>query len=137
MGRVDERLVGQRQELLVQRVIQHAAELLRAPPQRGAQIGAANVADEQGVARQHRVGNLLAVLGIEHEDRDRLRRVSRRLEPHKPYRAHLHRRRERHQAHLVLLLAVEALPGWYGRCHQPYRQQDRPGFRRRRRFGAK
>ena len=86
----------------------YPAELLRAPPQRRAQIGPADVADEEGVARQHRVGNLLAVLGIEHEDRDRLRRVSGRLEPHQPYCAHLHLRAVADGLELVLRARTRA-----------------------------
>ena len=49
--RVHERLVGQGQQLGVQRVVEQRAELLGGPAQRRAQVGPADVADEERVAR--------------------------------------------------------------------------------------
>ena len=53
---IHERVVGQAGELGVQRVVEHARQLLGAPAERAAQVGAADVADEQRVAGEHRVG---------------------------------------------------------------------------------
>ena len=50
MRRVDERLVGKRQEFVVQRVVEVRAEVVGGPPERRAQVGTADVADEQRVA---------------------------------------------------------------------------------------
>ena len=79
MRGVDERFVRKWRELPVHRVVEHAAELLRAPAQRRAKIGAPDVADEQRVAGQHRprIGLLPWIVN---EDRDRLRRVARGLQ---------------------------------------------------------
>ena len=87
VGGVDERLVGQREELLVQRVVQQPAELLRAPAERRAEVGSPDVADEQRVARQHGVRRRRVALRVVDEDRDRLRGMPRclpHLETHPP-----------------------------------------------------
>ena len=60
-------------------VVEECSELIRAPAEGGTKVGAADVADEQRVARQHRVGVGL-VGGVVDDERDRLRRVTRSLE---------------------------------------------------------
>ena len=50
MGRINQRLVGKREQLVVQRVVKVSAEVVRGPSERSAQVGAANVADEQRIA---------------------------------------------------------------------------------------
>src|SRR5437868_5332120 len=47
VGWVDEGFIGKFQKLVVQRVIKVGAEVVGTPPQRRAQVGAANIADEQ------------------------------------------------------------------------------------------
>ena len=54
--RVHERLIRQRQQLVVQRIVQMAAQFFGRPTQRSAQIRPPHVADEQRVAGQHRIG---------------------------------------------------------------------------------
>ncbi len=78
--RVDQAGVRQLQELPVQRVEQQVAQVGGRPSERGAQVGAADVADEQGVAGQDGHGRVGTDRRIEHQQRDRLRRVPGRLE---------------------------------------------------------
>ena len=87
--RVDGGGVGKRQQLVAQRVVQQAAEVVRRPPERHAQIGTADVADEQRVAGQDglRLGG--AAIGIVDDQRDRLGRVTRRLERLQPHPAEI------------------------------------------------
>ena len=72
VGRIDERLVGKRQELVVQRVVEVGAEVAGCPPERSAQVGAADVTDEQSVAGEDGVGFCRVFLEIEDQDRDGL-----------------------------------------------------------------
>ena len=100
MCRIDERVVRQPRELVVQRVVEEARELLGAPPQCAAQVGTAHVADEQRVAGQDRVRRVRRVRRVVDQDRDRLGRVPRRLEHGQAHRTERHRvtvghRRER------------------------------------------
>ena len=70
MGGKHPGLVGQRQQLAVQGPVQLAGELVGADADRGQQIGTAHVADEQGVPRQHAVGDgVVGVLEDHHADR--------------------------------------------------------------------
>ena len=80
VGGIDQALVGQRQQLVVQRVEQTAAQIGRRPAERDAQIRTADVADEQRVAGQHGVRNRVAAIEVEDEDRDRFGGVPGRLE---------------------------------------------------------
>ena len=91
MRRVDERVVGKRQDLRLDRVVEQRAELLGAPAERRAQVGAADVADEERVAGQERVRALGVGLEVVDEDRDRLGRVAGRLERDEPDLAELDR----------------------------------------------
>ncbi len=70
--------VGQGQELLVERVVELARELLH-PGGSADQVRSTDVADEERVAGQHRVRDF-ALLAIDDHDRDRFRRVTGRLE---------------------------------------------------------
>jgi len=56
MGRINKRLVGKRQEPVVQRVVEMGAEVVGRPPERSPQVGAADVADEQSVSGEDGVG---------------------------------------------------------------------------------
>ena len=64
----------------MERVVKVGAEIVGAPPQRGAQGGAAYVADEQSVAGENGVRLGRIFVEIEHEDRDRLDSVAGGLE---------------------------------------------------------
>ena len=68
MRGIDEARVGQRQQLGVQRIEQQAAEIGGRPAERGAQIGAANIADEQSISGEHGVG--LGVADVQVIDHD-------------------------------------------------------------------
>ena len=85
----------------MQRVVEHPPELLRAPTERAPQVGAADVTDEQRVAAQHRVG-VDGLLGVRHEDRDRLGRVPGRLQHGQAHRPELHRIAVGHRRERVL-----------------------------------
>jgi hypothetical protein len=80
LGWVDERLVRQLQQLGVQGVVEHPSQLLGAPSHRGAQIGSPHVSDEQRVAAEHCMRVPCVGFQVVDEDRDRLRRVTWRLE---------------------------------------------------------
>ena len=56
MGGIDQRLVGKRQQFVVQRVIQVGAEIVGCPPERSAQVGTADIADKQRVSRENGMG---------------------------------------------------------------------------------
>jgi hypothetical protein len=77
MRRIQKRLVRQLQELLVQRLVEHGGQLLGAPALSRAQVGAADVADEQRVPAEHRVGPLRIGCQVVDQQRDGLRRVAR------------------------------------------------------------
>ncbi len=70
VGGVDEGFVGKREELVVERVVEMAAEFLGGPAEGGAEVGAADVADEEGVAGEDGVGFVGALLEVEDEDGD-------------------------------------------------------------------
>ena len=73
----DARRVGQGHQLVVEGVIETAGELVGRVAGRREQIRAADVADEERVAREDRIRH--GVVGVlEHDDRDGLRRVPRR-----------------------------------------------------------
>jgi hypothetical protein len=87
--RVDKRRVRQPQQPAVQRVVEHAGQLRSAPAERGAQIRAADVADEQRVAGEHGMWLVAVTIGVVDDDRDRLRRVTggfQHLEAHRAER---------------------------------------------------
>src|SRR5258708_27101507 len=50
MGRINEHLIGKRQEPVVQRVVEMGAEVVGSPAKRSSQVGAAKVGDQQSVA---------------------------------------------------------------------------------------
>ena len=77
--------VGKRQQLVAERVVQQASEVVGRPSERHAQIGTTDVADEQRVAGQDglRLGG--AAIEIVDDQRNRLGRVSRRLERLQPH----------------------------------------------------
>ena len=76
--RIDRGRVGERQELLVERVVEQARELRRRHAA-AEEIGPADVADEERVAGQDR-RRLAGHRVIRDDDRDRLGRVAGRLE---------------------------------------------------------
>ena len=74
--RVDAGGVGEAQELVVDRPEQPAGEVVGGPSDRGEQVGATDVADEQGVAGEH--APRCGIVGVlPHDDRDRFRGVAR------------------------------------------------------------
>ena len=79
MGRVDERFVGMRQQFVVQRFVEVGAQVVSGPAKRGAQVRAADIADEQRVAGQHGIGFGRILFQIENQDRNRLDGVAGRL----------------------------------------------------------
>ena len=76
VGRVDAGRVGEAQELVVDRAEQPAGEVVGGPSDRGEQVRAADVADEQGVAGEH-APRRRVVRVLPDDDRDRLGRVAR------------------------------------------------------------
>ena len=92
----------------MQRVVQHARELLGAPAERAAQIGTAHVADEQRVTGEDRVRLVAPLVSVIDQDRDRLRRVPGRLEHGHPHRAELHRVTVGHRRERILGLGPRA-----------------------------
>ena len=74
--RIDPCRVGECQELVVHRSVQAARQSVGRPPDRGQQVGAADVTDEERVAREHTPWLGVPVV-LPHDDRDRLRRVAR------------------------------------------------------------
>ena len=80
MRRIHETRVRQLEQLGVQRVVERLPRSVGRPSERRAQIGAADIADKQRVAGENRMRNRVAHRTIEDEDRDRLGRVSGRLE---------------------------------------------------------
>ena len=68
--------IGQRHQLVVQRVVELVGQLLAGEADRGQQVGSADVADEQRVAGQHAVGNVVTGVLVDH-DAQRLGRVPR------------------------------------------------------------
>ena len=67
---IDEACVGKREKFVVEGIEEHAAELRGGPAERGAEIGAADVADEERVAGEDGVGLRGADGEIEDEDGD-------------------------------------------------------------------
>ena len=74
MSGVDEGVIGQRQQLVVQRPVELLGELFAVHPAEAIEVGAADVADEQRVAGEHPPGLRVGVLA--HDDGDRLGRVA-------------------------------------------------------------
>lgn len=70
-------LVGEREELLVGRVVEHSAEFLARDASGRKQIRSADISDEQRVASEHPVGGLRPVAN---DDADRFGGVARRVE---------------------------------------------------------
>ncbi len=85
VSRVDERRVGEREELPVERVVELSREVGRRDPRRGEEVRAPHVAQEERVAREHGVRPCVTLDAVEDEDRDRLGRVARRLERLEPH----------------------------------------------------
>jgi hypothetical protein len=76
MGRIDQRLVGKRQEPVVQRVVEACAEVVGCPPERSPQVGAADVSDKQRVSREDGARFCRVLLEIEDQDRNGLDRMA-------------------------------------------------------------
>jgi hypothetical protein len=81
---VDEGLVGEGKELVVNGVVEVAAELLGGPAEGGAEVRAADVADEEGVAGEDGVGLVWGYSEIEDEDGDGLDGVAGGFEDLEP-----------------------------------------------------
>ena len=81
--------VGKRQQLVAERVVQHASEVVGRPPERHAQIGTTDVTDKQRVAGQDglRLGG--AAIEVVDDQRNRLGRVPRCLERLQPHSAEI------------------------------------------------
>ena len=71
---IDPGRVRQGHQLVVQRVVELVGEFVAGEADRGQQVGSAHVADEQGVAGHHAVGNLVVGVLVDH-DAHRLGRV--------------------------------------------------------------
>ncbi|MEI2699471.1 MAG: hypothetical protein V9E94_14450 [Microthrixaceae bacterium] len=72
----DDRVIGEGQDLVLQRAVQAAGQVVRRPADRGEKVGASDVADEEGVAGEDRP-RVAAVRRVgPHDDRDRLRSVT-------------------------------------------------------------
>jgi len=92
--------VRQRQQLFMQRVVQHGAQLSCRPAERCAEIRSSHVADKQCVARKHRdrAGIRDSGLGIRdqsavvHEQRNRFDRMPRRFQSLDPDRSEIDHR---------------------------------------------
>ena len=74
MRRIHPGAVGQRHQLVVERVVKVIGEFLAGETDRGKQVGPTDVADEQGVAGQHTVGIGVVGMLVDH-DAHRLRGV--------------------------------------------------------------
>ncbi len=74
MSRIDERFIGQILQA-VDGLVEHVGQLVRRDSDRSQQVWPSDIADEQGVAGQHRVRLGVTHLQIEGKDRDSLRRV--------------------------------------------------------------
>ena len=72
--RVDAHRVGQREQLVVERVVEHRGHLLRGVAGRSREVGAAHVSDEERVPGQHQL-RLAARLVVDHQHRHALGRV--------------------------------------------------------------
>lgn len=83
MGRVNLGLIGQRQDLFAQRVVQHRPHLLGGEPFGSDQIGPPDVADEEGVAGEHSYW-FIWIFSIFRQDRDALGSVPWGLEESQP-----------------------------------------------------
>jgi hypothetical protein len=79
VGGVDEDRVGQGQQLVVERVVQHSRHGLGGEAARADEVGPAHVADEQGVPGEHHAG-LVGDRGVDDQDRHALRGVARCLQ---------------------------------------------------------
>jgi hypothetical protein len=77
---INQRLIGKLHQLVVQRVVEMAAEFLGGPAEGGAQVGPTDVADEQGVPGEDCVRFIRVFLEVEQENRDRFDRVPRSLQ---------------------------------------------------------
>ena len=80
VGGIDEAGVGKRKKFVVERFVEHAAQLRGGPAERGAEVGAADVADEERVAGEDCVGLGGADGEIVDEDRDGFGGVAGSLE---------------------------------------------------------
>ena len=79
MRGVDLDRVGQRQQLVVERVVEHRRHLLGGEARGSGEVGASHVADEEGVAGQHE-RRLVRRVGVADQRRQALGRVARRLQ---------------------------------------------------------
>src|SRR5262249_42121931 len=64
---VDQALIRKPQQLVVQGIVEHGAEVRRRPAEGGAKVRAADVADEQRVASEYGVRRLAALGGVVNE----------------------------------------------------------------------
>ena len=75
MGGEDAHGVGQAHELVLHGVVEHPAELIGGDADGGEKVGAADVPDEEGVAREHAARRVVVSVLVD-EDADRLRGVT-------------------------------------------------------------
>ena len=75
MAGVEERVFRQAQELSVQRLVEHAGQRLGGHASRGEEVGPADIADEERVAGEHRVGPAWIAREVDDHDRDAFRSV--------------------------------------------------------------
>jgi hypothetical protein len=80
MAGIEERVLGQAQQLSVQRVIKHAGQRLGGHANGRQEVGAADVADQERVPGEHRVRPARVARQVDDDDRDAFRRVPGRLE---------------------------------------------------------
>jgi len=76
VGGVDEAFVGEGEELGVEGIEEHVAELSGGPAEGGAEIGSADIADEEGVAGEDGVRFVGIGVAVEDEDGDGFGRVA-------------------------------------------------------------
>src|SRR5438477_12023080 len=91
MGRIDQRLVGKRQKLVVQGVVKMCAQIVGGPPERSPQVGTADIADKQSIAGENGVRLYAVFLEIEDQDRNGLDRMAGSFENLEPQPRELQR----------------------------------------------
>src|ERR1700736_52542 len=108
MGRIDQCLVWKRQEPGVQRVVEARAEVVGCPPQRGPQVGAADVSDKQSVSREDGVRFCRVLLEIEDQDRNGLDGMAGSFEDFEPQSGELQRIAVLHRYESIFRLGAGA-----------------------------
>src|SRR5262249_41560582 len=80
VSRIYQALVRQPQQLRVQRIEEHTAQLRGRPAERHAEVGPTHVADKQCVPREHGMRVDIAGVEVVNENGDRLRSVAWRFQ---------------------------------------------------------